>query len=143
MKKTKTKNKSKIKKHPKKVLSKIKTKAKKKGIKSRGTRRKKETLGEVLNQDSIIDSKVGKTDALFVSNPDDPDITEALKEFDDLEKSQAEIKKEDTKSDNTANQIKPNENSLDSLNISPDATQEKEKSFWEKIISFKKKFLKF
>ncbi|MCX6719840.1 MAG: hypothetical protein NTV36_01920, partial [Candidatus Staskawiczbacteria bacterium] len=71
-------------KKPVKKSAKIKTKAK--------VLRRKKNVEQ--NSEVIFDSKIGDTDALFVSEPE-PDINEALKEIDDLQKYETTINNSD------------------------------------------------
>lgn len=85
---------TKKKKSTKKIAKKVANKKKSTSKKVAPKRRKKI---QETNPEIIFDSKVGKTNALFVANPEpavqnnnqqliDPAIEEALKEFDNLEK---------------------------------------------------------
>jgi hypothetical protein len=112
-----------------KALKKKSTKKKAVSLRVSKTRKskKKEATPEI-----IFDSTIGKTDALFVSNPDenikadlpassqlDPDIDEVLKEIDVLEKAQ-QVK--------PAQQLEKQQEQL----VNP--VLPKKKSFWKRFL---------
>ena len=95
--------------------------------KAKGRKRKKSRTGIKAHPEIIFDSTVGKTDALFVDNPDekiDPAISEALKELDALEKT-------------NQSSIAPQSAELQQEPVAPD--QEKKKSFWQRFFPSKNK----
>ena len=131
MAKAKIKSKTKIKKTA------VKT-TKKKAPKTKSPVVKKKKAKTEQSPEIIFDSRVGKTDALFVSDPEPtsaepvaslpklgPDIENALKEFDDLQKSDSTQPETQQPSSQTPPEEQPQQ----------EQKEEKKKSWWKKIFN--------
>ena len=134
--------KAKIKKSVKKIKI-SKTKTRKKSGSAQVKRNKIKKNKQETGPDIMFDSKIGKTDALFVSDPEntspqvpgaiesspevilDPVIDQAIKEFDDLQKPKNEI--------NNLNYTNSQQQPKEDINDSP------KKTFWQKLFSFMNK----
>jgi len=115
----------------KKIISKKKTKKRVVVLRTKKRKIKDPT------PDIIFDSNLGKTDALFINNPVeeknkqvDPDIEQALKEFDVIQKNQIEAK-DFIISPETITDL----NSLDNVNNQNKKEAKTKRSFWKRLFS--------